>query len=89
MTRTEWTELALRLSVTVGFAGSLVGLATSLSVSPTWIWAGLSLGTGIFSIWLWRRWLERWELDRDRSTKPAVEMPVRQQEFPVRADEQY
>lgn len=57
----HWVEAGLRIGASVAFLVSLAGLAASLNVSPGLIWTGLALVTGGVAVWLWRKWLDRWE----------------------------
>ncbi len=60
----HWVEAGLRIGASVAFVVSLAGLAATLNVPPGLIWTGLAVLTGGSAIWLWRRWLERWEVSQ-------------------------
>lgn len=63
---TAWVEVILRFGTSVAAVVCAVGLATTLGVPPGLMWAGGVLVSVIVAGWLWRRWLDRWEEDRDR-----------------------
>ncbi len=70
-------ELAARLLVTLAFLGSFGGLMSSLSIDPIPLWTTAVIITSIPTIWLWRRWLDRLELERDIArSRPEPPKPV-------------
>lgn len=57
-------ELGIRAGVTALALGCLAGLAFALDVPAPLLWAVGAVLFGGVAIWLWRRWLDRLEIER-------------------------
>jgi membrane protein implicated in regulation of membrane protease activity len=65
----HWVEAGLRIGASVAFVVSLAGLAATLNVPPGLIWTGAAVLTGGAAIWLWRRWMDRWEVSQEQKKR--------------------
>jgi membrane protein implicated in regulation of membrane protease activity len=65
----HWVEAGLRVGASVAFLVSLAGLAATLNVPPGLIWTGAAALTGGAAIWLWRRWMDRWEVSQEQKKR--------------------